>query len=204
MAPSRTRRRKVLAILAGGVVVGIGAAYTLANWNDSEFAGGTFSTGTFNLEGSLDDATYADHATADAAAQLDAVEFVSETSNMSPGETAYDSFFVRLDEDTTVGGTVAQASIAATGASDEFSYKVVALGPGEPCDASRIDLGTVLGEGATLTENTATGTVDVAPGADGPGLAWQLCIEVQAAEDLTQGAATTATWEFQATSADAS
>ncbi|WP_427996674.1 SipW-dependent-type signal peptide-containing protein, partial [Xanthomonas hortorum] len=31
-------RRKIYAVLAGGLVVGVGSALTLAAWNDSEFA----------------------------------------------------------------------------------------------------------------------------------------------------------------------
>ena len=49
-----TRRRdsrRVKAVLAGGMVLGIGAAITLAAWNDSEFATGTFSAGHFGIEG---------------------------------------------------------------------------------------------------------------------------------------------------------
>src|SRR5690606_23874046 len=56
--------RKVRALLAGGVVLGIGAAATLAAWNDSEYAGATFTAGSFNLEGAVDgaDGSYTDHA----------------------------------------------------------------------------------------------------------------------------------------------
>jgi len=56
-----TTRRKVRAVLAGGLVLGVGAAVTLAAWNDSEFATGTFTAGTFNLEGSTDGTTFTDH-----------------------------------------------------------------------------------------------------------------------------------------------
>ena len=48
------RSRKVRAILAGGLVLGLGAAVTLAAWNDSEFAKGTFTSGSLNIQGSVD------------------------------------------------------------------------------------------------------------------------------------------------------
>ncbi|WP_231916079.1 SipW-dependent-type signal peptide-containing protein [Microbacterium karelineae] len=197
------RRRKVLAILAGGLVVGIGAAYTLANWNDSEFATAGFAAGSFNLEGSLDDATYAEHSDAAGAQQLDHVQFVADTSNMVPGEVAYDSFFVRLDDDTSVDGTLAQASVAATGAADQYGYVVAAIDPAATCDATTVAAGTVLGDGATLDANTAAATVDLLHGDGVPGASVQLCFAVTASEDLAQGATSTATWEFQATSNDA-
>ncbi|MFN3340157.1 MAG: SipW-dependent-type signal peptide-containing protein, partial [Dietzia sp.] len=40
----RARKRK--ALLAGGVVLGLGAAVTLAAWSDDVFANGIFNTGT--------------------------------------------------------------------------------------------------------------------------------------------------------------
>ena len=60
-APASTtanRRRKISAILAAGMVLGVGTTATLAAWNDSEYAQGSFAAGTFNLEGSTDGTTY--------------------------------------------------------------------------------------------------------------------------------------------------
>ncbi|MEJ7649283.1 MAG: SipW-dependent-type signal peptide-containing protein [Nakamurella sp.] len=45
----RDRRRKFRAVLAAGLVLGVGGAVTLAAWNDSEYATGTFTAGTFNM-----------------------------------------------------------------------------------------------------------------------------------------------------------
>ena len=50
----RDRRRKVAALLAGGLVVGVGTAATLAAWNDSEFATSCYSAGNFNFKGHYD------------------------------------------------------------------------------------------------------------------------------------------------------
>ena len=51
MAVARNRKGIIRAILAGGIVLGVGAAVTLAAWNASEFATGTFQAGTFTIEG---------------------------------------------------------------------------------------------------------------------------------------------------------
>ncbi|WP_221585953.1 SipW-dependent-type signal peptide-containing protein [Microbacterium sp. G2-8] len=205
-----TTRRKILAVLAGGTVVGVGAAITLANWNDSEFATGTFAAGSFNIEGSLDNGgtdAYAEHDTAATAQQLDTVEYVADTSSMVPGEIAYDSFFVRVDAPTTVSGTLAMNGITGTGDVAEYAYDVAAIGVGETCDATTIAAGTVLGTGAGLDENTAAAaTADLVHDDDTAvaGVPVHLCFAVEASEELTQGATATATWEFQATSDDAS
>ncbi|WP_105566223.1 SipW-dependent-type signal peptide-containing protein [Microbacterium halophytorum] len=203
MAEAGTKRRKVLAILAGGLVVGVGTAVTLAAWNDSEFATGTFAAGTFNLEGSLDDTTYAEHSDAASAQQLDSVQFVADTSNMVPDEVAYDSFFVRLDDATSIDGSLALAGTTATGDAAQYGYVVAAIDPAAVCDATTIAAGTVLGEGASLDANTASGTVTLAHGDGAPGASVQLCFAVTAGADLEQGATATTTWEFEATSDDA-
>ena len=43
---------RVRAVLAGALVLGVGASVTLASWSDSEYAAGTFTASTFRLESS--------------------------------------------------------------------------------------------------------------------------------------------------------
>ncbi|GAA3171571.1 hypothetical protein GCM10020255_060560 [Rhodococcus baikonurensis] len=50
-------KRKVRALLAGGLVLGIGAAVTLAAWTDNVFGDAQFKTGSWNLQGSFDGLT---------------------------------------------------------------------------------------------------------------------------------------------------
>ncbi|MDR2320511.1 MAG: SipW-dependent-type signal peptide-containing protein, partial [Microbacterium sp.] len=54
----RTRRRglalrRIRAVLAGGLVLGVGATVTLASWNDGEYATGTSTAGTFDVVGGI-------------------------------------------------------------------------------------------------------------------------------------------------------
>lgn len=200
-----SRRRKALAILAAGAVVGVGGAYTLAAWNDSEFLTADFASGSFNLEGSLDGTAYSEHDTAPTAAEM----FTLTTDNMVPEQVVYDSFFVRLDAATTVSGTLAQpaAANAAGTAIGDYSYVVAALAAGATCNADGISGGTVLGSADTLdgANTAATTTVDLVAGADTvAGTPVELCIEVTASADLAEAATASATWEFVATSNDAS
>ena len=186
-------------------MLGVGIGVTLAAWNDSEFATGTFTAGSFDLEGSTTSATtgYADHNVdlGDTAASL-VFQLPAVASSMSPGDVVYAPFWVRLDSATTNGATLVPSGIAAgTGGNEaNLSYTVTAIAPGDTCDAGAT--GTVVATGATLSEQTGATSVDLAEGtpAGTAGAPVQLCFAVTAGTGLTQGATATATWEFTATS----
>jgi predicted ribosomally synthesized peptide with SipW-like signal peptide len=95
----RRGRRKIAALLAGGLVAGVGTMATLASWNDSEFASGTFTAGHFDLEGSTDGGrTYSQHPTAEEAGVLN---FELPVTNLSPGSWINGELKVRLAQGTT-------------------------------------------------------------------------------------------------------
>lgn len=206
----KQNRRKILALLAGGLVLGVGVAATLAAWNDSEFATGTFTAGTFNLQGSTAgdvNASYSDHNvdTGGTAATLAFTLPAGIVSNMAPGDSVYAGFWVRLAPGTTTGanlvanGTTADA--AATSNSGHLGYQLYQLAPGATCNAASA-IGTPVATGATLDVQTGVTTIGLVKGADAAtaGTAVQLCFKVTADATLKQSAATTATWKFTATS----
>lgn len=198
-------QRKVLAVLAGGLVLGVGIGVTLAAWNDSEFATGTFTAGSFNLEGSTTSATtgYANHNVdlGQTAAAL-VFELPAVASSMSPGDVVYAPFWVRLDSTTTNSATLVPSGITAgTGGNEaNLSYTVTAIDAGDACDATAA--GTVVVSGTTLSAQTGATSVPLTEGtpAGTAGTPVQLCFAVTAGAGLTQGATATATWEFTATS----
>lgn len=92
-------RRKARAILAGGVVLGIGAIMTLAAWNDSVWAEGEFATEAWNVQGSVDGGTtWAEYASSGDAGQL---QFTLGNLSMVPGDTVYAPFALRVGPDTS-------------------------------------------------------------------------------------------------------
>ncbi|MGQ7787397.1 SipW-dependent-type signal peptide-containing protein [Nesterenkonia sp. PF2B19] len=201
-AQKTARRRKVQAVLAGGLVLGLGAAVTMANWNDSEFAEGLFGSASFNLEGSTDGEAYNDHDAVDEAAQL---TFAAD--NMTPGQTVYAPFWVRLDADTTIDGTVeASDGIGVVASSGEnaahLSYEVLA--DPDSCDAAGAASGTSVAAGADLSEGIgSTTSFDLSAGDGDAGTPVLLCFEVQASQDdFVQDDTTEVTWEVTATSVD--
>lgn len=196
-APSQ-RTRKVRALLAGGLVLGVGAAITLAAWNDSEFAGGEFEAGTFNLEGSLDGTAFSEHASEAAAAPLN---FSIDPTNLSPGDAVSAPFAVRLDAATTYDASAVVEGVTTTGTVENLTYELTStdgFGCGTGTAATLIDAGTALGgidaDGAAFDLAAGTGSE--------AGATVNLCFTVTAGENLTQGQSGTATWEFLATSAN--
>ena len=197
--------RKVRAVLAGGLVLGVGIGVTLAAWNDSEFASGTFTAGSFNLEGSTTSATtaYASHNVdnGDTAASL-VFQLPAVASSMAPGDVVYAPFWVRLDSTTTNSATLLPTGVAAGagGNTANLAYTVTAIAPGATCGAAAT--GTLVASGATLAAQTGATSVPLTKGsaAGTAGTPVQLCFAVTAGSGLTQGAAATATWKFTATS----
>ncbi|MGO3885730.1 MAG: SipW-dependent-type signal peptide-containing protein [Mycetocola sp.] len=194
-APSTFRSKKARAILAGGLVLGLGAAYTLAQWSDSEWAQSTFSTGQFNLEGSTDGTTFSEHPTEGDAATL---SFSADVSNLQPGQVTSSLFSVRLDAATTVDASVATTTAATGAAASALSYRIVQVATPAAC--------TVTATGTTIVPEADLGTVgtvtpfDLAPGAgSAAGASANLCIIVTADDDLVEDTTASATWTFTAT-----
>ncbi|WP_295013301.1 SipW-dependent-type signal peptide-containing protein [uncultured Microbacterium sp.] len=197
---STRNRRKILAVLAGGLVLGVGAAITLAAWNDSEFATGTFTAGSFNMQGSGDGTTYADHATSPGLG----LTFSANFGNLSPGDVVYAPYWVQLTGTTTANATVTPSLDSSSGANaPNISYKVYTVGAATTCDATGVQSGTVILTGTTLSTGTGATTFPLSKGTAGnPGTPQKLCFVVTAGSQavLQQGATATAVWKFTATS----
>lgn len=195
----RDRARKIRAVLAAGMVLGVGATVTLAAWNDSEFAGSSFSAGSFNMEGSTDGTAYSDHAGAGSAASL---SFTLNPSNLSPNQTVYAPFAVRLAAGTTTGASVALQAVTNTGTVTNLTYTLVRT-TSITCDAAAVSGGTPMVPAGTALSSVGTpAAFTLAKGASATtaGAPQFLCFAVTAGTGLVQGQSGTATWQFQATS----
>ncbi|GAA3598003.1 hypothetical protein GCM10022198_22860 [Klugiella xanthotipulae] len=186
--------RRARAILAGGLVVGVGAAVTLAAWNDSEFATGTFTAGAFNLEGSTNGTAYAEHAAAGSAATLG---FTVNPTNLAPADIVYAPFSVRLDAATTRDATVTLSHETATGTNANLTYTVVKTAS-PTCDATAVTGGTVLVPAGTALGTVPAGvTLSLTAGSGVAGTPAHLCFAVTAG-NIAQGQTGSVTWKFAA------
>ena len=193
---STFRRGKVRALLAGGLVLGVGAAVVLASWNDSEFATGIFTAGKFSLEGSTDGTGYTDHVASPGAA----LSFTVNPVNLAPDDTVYAPFAVRLGANTTTRSTVTLNTATATGSVANLSYQLMETSSfGCSSGTTGTDL-VVTGTALTGTLTGVTFTLDPGSPTSDPGAAVFLCFKVTAAAGLTQGQTGAATWQFAAAS----
>ncbi|MGV0110838.1 SipW-dependent-type signal peptide-containing protein [Arthrobacter sp. CP30] len=188
------KRRRVRAILAGGLVLGVGAAVTLAAWNDSEFAIGNFQAGSFDLVGSTNGTDFDDHATAAGAATLD---FSLNPTNLAPDDVVYAPFSIALDTGTTYGADVTITSTPVTGTLENVTYELLqtttfgctADTTGTALVPTATDVGTTPGTAAfSLAAPTGQTLAPV-----------NLCFKVTAGA-IAQGDTGSATWEFAAES----
>ena len=201
MTQSKTRSRKFKAILAGGIVLGVGAAVTLAAWTDNEWAEGTFGAGSFNVQGSTNGTDFTDHESSAGAADL--TFDLDGGDNLTPGDTVAAPFVLRLDGDTSYDASVVLESAAGNGGNAEaLTYGIVAVANAGACSAdatgtSIVPAGTAIGSVAGAQGFDLTAGADAAAGAP-----VALCFQVTADDSLTQGQAATAQWQFTATSAE--
>lgn len=184
------RRRKVLAILAGGLVLGVGAAVTLAVWNDSEFGSGAFGAGRFDLEGSLDGTTFSSSATAPGKA----LAFAIDADALSPGDVVYAPFAVRLSTDSDYETAVQLANVSAGDLGAGLTYSLYDVGAafGSTCSAATPPSGTPLVADRAASAAGTTPVFDLTSA----GESVNLCFVVTAGGAITSGQTGTVTWEF--------
>jgi len=177
-------RRKVLAVLAGGLVLGVGAAVTLAVWNDSEFADGDFGAGSFVFQGSVDGTTFVDHAAAGDAAAL---TFEAGADNLAPGDVVYEAYALSIEGSTydatldAVAPTDAAGTLVADGQLEIAAVATDTFG----CDAAAFGGGTAI----PATISTDAPVVN-------------LCLQVTATDELVQGATGSVLWQWNAESVE--
>ena len=201
MTQSKTRSRKFKAILAGGVVLGVGAAVTLAAWTDNEWAEGTFGAGSFNVQGSTNGTDFTDHTSADGAADL--TFDLDGGDNLTPGDTVAAPFVLRLDGDTSYDASVVLENAAGSGGNAAaLTYGIVAVANAGACSADATGT-SIVPAGTAIGSVTGAQGFDLTAGADAAeGAPVTLCFMVTADDSLTQGENATAQWQFTATSAE--
>lgn len=112
-------------MLAAGLVLGVGAAVTLAAWNDSEVATGSFTASTFATE-AKDTGSGTWVQTSDASPAV--LSF--NATGLYPGAVVYAGLDVRTTSATNIAGTALLSAAAPSGdaaVTSELEYRAVVL-----------------------------------------------------------------------------
>ena len=114
-AKNQNRRKKARAIMASGLVLGVGAAVTLAAWSDTAWGEGTFGTGdsAFNIQASFDGGSGWDEFMTDDTAGT--MEFGDKATGLMPGDSVYTLVglreqFDKMDAEVTLTKVTADES----------------------------------------------------------------------------------------------
>jgi predicted ribosomally synthesized peptide with SipW-like signal peptide len=195
---------RVRALLAGALVLGLGATMTLAFWTDPEFATGSFTATVFDTESSttgIPPSSWASHSTTPGA------EMAFSATAMAPSVSHYAWINVRTTAATDVAGTIALASVSSTGTLPaQIEYRVVrTISSTDLCGASFF-LGADYLAGSNssyIDASTVPGSpvTEILLAASGNELRFCFDIRVKStAPSNTQDATGTITWQFVATS----
>lgn len=197
--------KKIRAILVGGLVVGVGAAMTLATWNDSEFAQKEFKAGTLVLESRTVnvDGDFIDSSKSGESAQL---RFPVTVDNLSPGDTVYAPFAIRLSDKTSYNAKVniiagyGEPTDALAPAGLKYNlFKTATFDEGCDSNSTPLEADMLVSAGSDLY--TAPGSLYLEKGlGTEPGSEINMCFAVTADDGLIQGQTATVTWEFKASS----
>ncbi len=195
----RQGSRKVAAILAGGLVLGVGTMATLASWNDSEYANATFTAGYFDLVGAVDgsQSNFSQHSTSGAAGGL---SFTAPFSNLTPTDVVAAPYALRLAAGTTNNAQVNLVAATSTNTVTNLTYEVVKTAtPG--CTISTTGT-TVVPAGTAINSVAGASSFTLAMGSptSDAGAPAYLCFKVTAGSDLAQSQSGSVTWQFQAVS----
>lgn len=190
----RNLRRKVAAVLAGGLVLGVGTATTLAAWTDQEQAQATFTAGIFKLESRIDSGVFADHTTTVAQLPFSA-------TGMSPGSIHYAFLDVKTTSDSTSAGTSkfmpGTVSADSAGMAGFLKLRVAVIGSSTDCNVAAV------GSAPQVVIDAVPGSLTDKPLSVKGGNTQRYCLEVSMAANAPstlQGKAATVTWTVAGTS----
>lgn len=197
-AARNARWLRARAVLAAGLVLGVGATVTLAAWNDSEYASGTLTAGTFGIVGSTDGTTFTDHAATPGAT----ISFTLPAGAMIPGSVVYGRFVVKTAPNSVVGSLTLTPTSPVTGPTNlgQFlTYGAKILPTGTACTAATYAASAAVSvaAGSLLTVGDATPRPLSANGASDVNYCFAVTLPI-GVDNAAQGKTVLASWQFTA------
>jgi predicted ribosomally synthesized peptide with SipW-like signal peptide len=191
----KPRFTRLRAVLAGGLVLGVGVTATLAAWTDEEHTAGGFAAGTFSIVGSTNGTDYSDHPSAPGAA----LNFTLTPNAMVPGATVYALYSVKTKVESVAGSVQLMAHTDnknGLGAYLEYGVNTIT---DKTCNAVAFTAGTpVVGPKSKLTTGAVGNTTLAAAGASPVNYCFAVTLPSGTSNEA-QGTTLDGQWTFQAT-----
>lgn len=207
---------RVRAVLAGALVLGVGASVTTASWTDTEYATGSFGASVFSIESTVS-APYSAAGPWRTNETAPGATLTFDAAGMHPGKSVYAPIALRT-QPSSVAGTVTLGGAAVTNSTTTppllgaaLVYRVVRS---ETCGAGAFGSGAAFVVGSATsaqpltTGQTAGAATLPAATATTPGSSVHFCFEVTlpptnptSASNGLQGKSASAVWLFSAVSA---
>jgi predicted ribosomally synthesized peptide with SipW-like signal peptide len=202
------RRGRFRALLAGGLVLGLGATFTLAAWTDKAFVSSDFGTGSFDIQANVSSPFSSSGWAEYASSPGGTLTFSIATTSVVPGVPTYAPVSLR----TASGSLAAQVTLegATTSGSASLSaalrYRVI---QSSTCNAAAFTGSPtyIVGSSTPIALNTGSAASAISLPADGANTApsgsaycFELSLPDTPANQLLQGLSSTAVWQFTATS----
>jgi predicted ribosomally synthesized peptide with SipW-like signal peptide len=213
-------RHKVLAFLAAGTVVGVGATVTLAAWNDAEWINGSIGTETFEVQQNVT-APWVGTAWTDAeTAPGNRLAFTPGSLDLTPSEAVYAPVSLTTTADSVEASSLSLAAATSTGTASSdatgllfsaLTLRVVVV-PTAAADAplacnaaafaaaSQYVVGS-FGSSAPLATKGSMSPGLAAAGADKLDYCFEIALPANAS-DVLQGRQVTPQWTFLAESTE--
>lgn len=201
----RTRRARrgasirLRAVLAAGLALGVGAAFTLASWTDSEVATSSFGAGIFATQSSSDGTSFATNSGSPGAS----LEFGATA--LGPLVSTYAFLDIRTTAATTIDGVVRLTSTTTSGPlAPSLEYRAIRIPTTTTCEPAAFSGSPtyVAGDASTYVAASTTPAGIVASPIASAGGSLRFCFDVRVAADADsslQGTDGTVTWQFTTT-----
>lgn len=201
----RSRKRK--AILAGGVVLGLGAAATLAAWTDDVWVSGSFTAGSFNVQGAVNGMNWAEMNTPGTAGGL---TFTVAPTAMTPGQSVYAPINLRVGPsagqyDASITLPTAPSGPAISNAANNAFFSALRLSiynvAPDNCNAAGTTGATVSGfSSVALTTVTTSQMITLNKNTTPNGLCFKVTLPSEAPTTVQGGTTGALTWNLRAAS----
>lgn len=201
------RKRKIRALLAGGLVLGVGAAITLAAWTDNVFGNSDFATGdaAWNIQASFSTTDTPNWVEADVSPG-EPFGFPVGRLNLTPGETVYAPIALRLQNAQTLNaavtldGAVPGTPAGSAALTAALTYSVTSGGTAEGCTAGTPGGTSVVAPGSALTTGSAPSAITLLAAGTPVQLCYAVTLPAGSPLDLAGLNTGQLVWQFVGTS----